>query len=433
MSRIAPEALIFQSPIVQVQEEPLPWLLRLWPVGTAALLLTLVLLTAVVPVDVVVTARGRIVTDDPPAVLKPVGPAMLRSLPVRAGDAVQRGQLVARLDPRDPETSVAVLQTRQVTLTAEIARIEAEIAGRAVTGETPALALQARVQDERAAGEAAQRDGLVAELSRIDNAIAAETVEGPQLAEWTTTARELETMRHELLGRQNGTRVAYIEARIARMSAEERMRQHEARLVSLARERESAVARLAAFDSDLRETRLEDLARLRPELAMIEDQLSNATGLARMYDLVAPVDGVVLSVAEGGPGSLMTMAESVAVIAPSGSPIHAEIGLRSSDIGLVQPGAETRIKVDAFPWRRHGIIQGQLSDIAPSSATTPASGGEALHAARVAFEPGTPVPEGLMPGMTLTTDITTGTRSMLEFFLDPLLNGLKESLREPSS
>ena len=33
--------------------------------------------------------------------------------------------------------------------------------------------------------------------------------------------------------------------------------------------------------------------------------------------------------------------------------------------------------------------------------------------------------------MTLTAEIHTGTRTVLEFFLDPLLRGLTESLREP--
>ncbi len=33
--------------------------------------------------------------------------------------------------------------------------------------------------------------------------------------------------------------------------------------------------------------------------------------------------------------------------------------------------------------------------------------------------------------MTLSADIKVGTRSVLDFFLDPLLRGLDESLREP--
>ena len=76
------------------------------------------------------------------------------------------------------------------------------------------------------------------------------------------------------------------------------------------------------------------------------------------------------------------------------------------------------------------MIEGRLADVAPSSATPP-SGGPARHAARVVFDPGARLPEGLMPGMTLTSDISAGQRTLLTYFLDPLLDGLSESLREP--
>ena len=33
--------------------------------------------------------------------------------------------------------------------------------------------------------------------------------------------------------------------------------------------------------------------------------------------------------------------------------------------------------------------------------------------------------------MTLSAEIKTGTRSVVDYFLDPLLRGLQESLREP--
>ncbi|RAP40966.1 secretion protein HlyD [Rhodovulum viride] len=432
MSNVARDALPFQPPLVQVREEPLPWLLRLWPFGSAVLLIALVTLAAFVPIDVVVTAEGRIVTDDPPVVMKPLGSAVLDRLLVRPGDAVEPGQLLARLDARDPATDAAVLAAERVAIEAQIARIEAELDNRPVAGEGEEFALQARIQSERAATEAAQRDQLVTALAQIDGGIDAALESVPALAEAVATAREIETMHETLLARQSGTRLAVNQARLLRLDAETSSRDNMAQLLSLRQERETAAARLAAFESDLRQSRLEELAGLRPRLAVIDRQLSQATDRARLYDLRAPQAGVVLSVAEGGPGSLMTIADPVVVIAPTGGAMHAEIGLLSRDVGLVHPGDPVRIKVDAFPWRRHGLIAGRLTDVAPSSSV-PTGGGPARHAARVAFDRDTALPDGLMPGMTLTSDIATGHRTLLTYFLDPVLNGLSESLREPRS
>jgi hemolysin D len=42
-------------------------------------------------------------------------------------------------------------------------------------------------------------------------------------------------------------------------------------------------------------------------------------------------------------------------------------------------------------------------------------------------------PDGyrLIPGMTVAAEITSGERLVLSYFLDPLIRGLDESIREP--
>ena len=143
---------------------------------------------------------------------------------------------------------------------------------------------------------------------------------------------------------------------------------------------------------------------------------------------------MVLEVARRAPGSLIREGEAVVVLVPADTPLTAEIALRSADTGRLQAGDPARLKIDAFPWRRHGTLDGTLLSVSQESYPDQAHGG-ALHRAHVAI----PVPAlahlpsgiVLLPGMTLTADITTGTRSVLDFFLEPLLRGLGESLREP--
>jgi HlyD family secretion protein len=138
-------------------------------------------------------------------------------------------------------------------------------------------------------------------------------------------------------------------------------------------------------------------------------------------------------VAKGGPGSLMAEGEPVVVLVPTDVPLIAEIGIRSSETGLIAIGDPVTLKVDAFPWRRHGTLQGRLQDVSHGSFT-PEGSATALHSGRVTLAgaltnltPGT----GPLPGMTLTAEIKTGTRTVLDYFLEPLMRGLDESLREP--
>jgi HlyD family secretion protein len=171
--------------------------------------------------------------------------------------------------------------------------------------------------------------------------------------------------------------------------------------------------------------------------------LAKATRLAELTVITAPEDGTVLEVARRSAGSVLREAEPLVTMVPAGAPLIAEVTLRSSDIGHARPGDRVVVKVDAFPFQRHGSLDGRLRAVAQESRT-PRPGGEeadgpagsgAMHRAQVTLAPpalrGLPDGAAPTPGMTVTAEIHVGARSVLSTFLLPLLRGAAESLREP--
>ncbi len=124
-------------------------------------------------------------------------------------------------------------------------------------------------------------------------------------------------MRDALVQSQSGSKLAGLEARLARIDAEGAMAQHLARLDDLTQRLTQAEAALQAFGSDQKRQAAEALADLMPRLAEVEEQLTKANRLASLSDLRAPRPGVVLSVAKGGPGSSMAEGEAVVVLVPT--------------------------------------------------------------------------------------------------------------------
>ena len=113
--------------------------------------------------------------------------------------------------------------------------------------------------------------------------------------------------------------------------------------------------------------------------------------------------------------------------------LFRSIGIASGEVGTIAIGDVVSLKVDAFPWRRYGTMDGVLIDISRASFT-PQGGTVPLHAGRIALKGGLqelPLGTMLLPGMTLSAEIKTGSRSVLDYFIDPLMRGLRESLREP--
>lgn len=435
----APAAVPFQDPLDRVLAEPPPPILRGVHWLVAALFAALVGLAAVAQVDVVVTGAGRLAPDAPPIVLQPMERAVIREIRVRPGEAVRRGDVLALLDPSFAEADRAALAAQRQALAATQARLQAELAGLPAP-EAPDrdARLQAALQAQRAAFVAARLEAIGEELEGQRAAIRALAEAEAAAAEQVAVARDVEALRARLLEGQIGSRLALLDARARRIAAEQQRDQDRARLVALRHALAQKLAERQGFLDDWRRQAMEELARVGADLARVEESLAKATRLAELTIVVAPADGTVLEVARRSAGSVLREAEPLVTLVPAGAPLIAEVTLRSADTGHVRPGDAVVVKVDAFPFQRHGGIAGRLRAVAQDSRAeegAPAAPGVALHRAQVALDAaalrGLPAGAAPMPGMTVTAEVHVGARSLLATLLQPLLRGARESLREP--
>lgn len=432
------DALPFQEPLEALIAEPPPRILRGLHWLVALLFVGLLALAAIAPVDVVVAGSGRLAPDAPPIVLQPLERAVIREIRVRPGDIVQRGQVLAVLDPAFAEADRAALAAQRRLLLAQRARVEAELAGTAppVSDDRDSL-LQAGLQAQRQAFLAARLRALSAEIDGQQAAIRSLQEADAALAEQVAIARDVEALRQRLLEGQIGSRLQFLEARARRIAAEQQREQDRGRLQALRHTLAQKQAERQGFLDDWRRQLMEELARLRGELDRAEESLVKATRLAELTVLTAPDDGTVLEVARRSAGSVLREAEPLISLVPAGAPLIAEIALRSADIGQTHPGDTVVVKVDAFPFQRHGALGGVLRAIAQDSQLPRAEGEPPgpHHRAQITITgdtlrglaPGTRP----TPGMTVTAEIHVGTRSVLATLLLPLIRGVQESLREP--
>lgn len=442
------EAVAFQTDLEELLAEPPPPFLGGAHHLVALLFLLLLGLAAVARVDVVVTASGRLATDAPPIVLQPLERASLRELRVRPGDRVVTGQTLAVLDSTFTEADTASLTAQRRALTAHLRRLDAEMANAPpptdLTADPDAL-LQAVLQAQRHALHTARLRGFDEELRSLAAGIRTLDDSATLLGEQAGIARDVENLRQRLVEGQIGSRLNLLGARTQRLQAEQELRQARNRIEELRHALQSKQAERQGFLDDWRRQLLEETVRIRGELVRVAEQLAKANRLNELTVVIAPMDGIVLDVARRSIGSVLREAEPLVTLVPANVPLIAEIALRSADIGYTRPGDAVVLKVDAFPFQRHGVLEGRLRSVgqesfgrqdaaAPDGRTAPASGG-AVHGGQVVLSgsglsdlpPGTNV----IPGMTVTAEIKVGTRRVLSYFLNPLVRGLQESLREP--
>ena len=120
------------------------------------------------------------------------------------------------------------------------------------------------------------------------------------------------------------------------------------------------------------------------------------------------------------------------VIVPESATLELEAMVLNKDIGFVHEGQPVEIKLEAFPFTKYGVIDGEVAHIARDAVNDEKLG--LVYPTRVLMKENTIRVSGrdvlLGPGMAATAEIRTGKRRLIEFFLAPLLRYKDEALRE---
>jgi hemolysin D len=160
-----------------------------------------------------------------------------------------------------------------------------------------------------------------------------------------------------------------------------------------------------------------------------------------MVSLTAPADAVVLDLAPRSIGSIVREAERIVTLVPLNVPLEAEVSVNTRDIGRVKADDAVRVKFDAYPFQKFGTATGAIRMISRDAFTPEPQPGATQTASLPFFKALIPLADmrlnqslelvRLLPGMTVTAEIKVGRRTVISYFLYPLIRGLDESIREP--
>jgi membrane fusion protein len=145
--------------------------------------------------------------------------------------------------------------------------------------------------------------------------------------------------------------------------------------------------------------------------------------------VLAPVDGRVLAI-RIHEGENVPAGVAVALIAPEGSRLEAELFAPSRAAGFIARDQDVRLKFDSFPFQRFGAGAGRVLSVsdtvlAPQEVAIPGlEPSTPVFRVRVSLQSSSISAYGhqipLRAGMRFTADIVTGRQTVLQWVLDPL-------------
>ena len=409
--------------------------------GTAIVLVIGFFVWAVLgKLDVVSNAMGEVVPSSKVKTVQHLEGGIVLNILVREGERVQADQPIIELQPTVTDSQLEEVMIRLASLRAKIARLEAEISGKATpdfppdliaSNQTMIASMEAlfRTRQQRVKSQIDEQNQIIAqrdqEIKEIEGRIATNE-SGIKLVEdqLKISERLLELnltnrMRHLDLQKEMENRRGQINAdRAALPKARSAQKQAYARLSAV----QSGFQEESRLDLDETQRNVDELTQRRRKL---EDSLTRTV-------LRAPVDGIVKTLNVATKGGVIQAGATVAEIVPADDRLVIDAKLPTRDIGYVRPGQRVMIRLASSDSARFGIIESEVANVSPDTLVN--EQGVPFYKVRIEtkrafFEQGG-LRYDLFPGMQVQADIQTGTRTVLQYLLDPYFRSVEVALRE---
>ena len=448
--KLSEDVLEYQPDAVEIEERPVPGKIRWVLYLILGSLIAVVVGSVIFQVDRIVVAEGELITTSPTIVVQPLSTAVVRSINVQIGDTVEKGQILITLDPTFASADLSQLTKQNLTLGVQIRRIKAELSNKPfspTSEEGEDGLLQEQVLRQRKLIFSKNKQTTEDKSTALEAKLALNTVQRQGQEQQLKLLRDVEGTAAKLP--QNGAeyRLKLLDIQktkgqaansIDSLQAEEQVTRNELKQVQSEWQR---------FVEERNGELLEQEVKLRTELEKVLEELNKAKRMHELVSLRAPEKGIVLKMAKRSVGSIIQAAEPFITLVPSDSTIEVEVEVETRDIGRIRTGDAVRVKLDAFPFQRHDTLPGivriisedahqrnnnpeAMLDVSPDDK--PAT---AFYKTRVNLLATTlrNVQTGfrLMPGMKVRAEIKVGQRSVISYFLYPIIRAFDESLREP--
>lgn len=364
----------------------------------AAFLGVIVLWSVFFSIDEQIRTTGSVIASSRSQVIQVVDGGTLQVLHVKEGDAVKAGTLLAELDPVRFQASNDEIDAKVMSLRANILRLEAELSGRPlafdekfnkypelVSGQQDLLRKRREAQREEVGGLMVSAQLAKKELDSLlrlrKNGDASE-------AEILRSQRQVNDLTTQANNKQNGYR-------------------------------QDAQA---------------ELAKNRAEFEQAEQVFSQRSNALASTQLRAPMDGIVKNVRVTTRGAVLKAGDELMQIVPSNDPLIIEAKVRSQDVAFLRVGLRANVKLDAYDYTIYGSLPGRVIYISPDTLEVDLARDEKPYYRVHIQTQGQVTTAGrsldVRPGMTVTSEIITGERTLAAFVLKPLRRGLDSALHE---
>ena len=403
----------------------------------AAFLVTFVLWARNARLDEVTRGEGRVIPSSRIQVVQNLEGGILAKIHVNEGAVVEIGQVLLRIDNVAAASSLRESRLKYLALTAAVARLEAEAAGRdgiefpkeVLTG-SPSIAgnerdlftarrTQLRQQIQILRDQVTQKRQEITELT----AKVAQNKRAFDLAR-----QELDILR-PLVDRGISPKLEFLRVRQKILELETLV---ESVTLAIPRTRSAlreAERRIGERRSAFRAEAQRELNDRQTERDGVRETVAAGTDRVTRTEVRSPVRGTVNKIFINTIGGVIQPGQNLVEIVPLEDTLLIEAKIRPADRAQLFPGLKAVVKISAYDPTVYGGLDAVLIEISADTIADP--DGESYYRIRLRTDANNLGPDKpIIPGMTATAEILTGRKTVLDYLLKPIIKARNSALRE---
>ena len=413
-------------------------------------------------IDIVASATGRIVPSGRTKVIQAFETGVVSAVYVQDGQAVKAGDVLIQLDPTISGAESDRLAKELLAARLDVNRLRSllsESKDPEASFVAPESASRAQIELHRTL-LSHQLEEYHAKLANLDKQYAqAQASRAGAAAQVQKLSLSMPLLQKRVAAYKTlvdhgwGELLQYLQMSQDLVEYQQELEVQKAKLAETVAALDGLKEQKRQVEAEFRRTNYADLSQAEQKVASLQEQLLEAQQRQRLQTLTAPVDGTVQQLAVHTVGGVVTPAQQLLAVVPADSRLEIEAMVSNRDIGFVRPGQEAEIKIDTFNFTRYGLLHGQVLSVSQDAIirdrqqdrsndralgtqndSSEPTGQELNYSARISLDRTKMQIDGRMvnlsPGMAVTVEIKTGSRTILSYLLSPLIRYRQETLHE---
>ncbi|WP_322028029.1 HlyD family type I secretion periplasmic adaptor subunit [Burkholderia sp. BCC1977] len=424
--------------LVETPVHPAPrWTARL----IVLLAVSVVLIACFAKLDIVATAKGKLVPNAKVKVIQPAMTGVIREIAIQDGQRVRAGDLLVKLDTTQAAADEDKAKSSKLDATFAAARAEALLSA-LQSGREPAVSETAGATLERQVEAKNLVSGLYREyqdkLSAARSELAKREAEldstNHEIAKLAATAPLARAQANDYKALSADKYVAkndYLDKEQTALNQEHELAAQRSHAHELAAGIAEQRANIAQTISQFRREQLDDLEKASEQLRQSTNDETKAHTRQALLSLTSPVSGTVQQLATHTLGGVVTTAQALMEIVPDDA-VEVDATVENKDVGFLKIGQRAAVKIDAFPYTRYGMLEGTVVDLSNDAVQDKKLG--LAFTVRIRLTSNRMRIDNrwiaLTPGMTVKAEIKTGKQTVAQYLLGPLVESAQESMHE---